>query len=150
MRFLKTKKLKNKRPVFGFLCDENLSGYVKMVATSLGTTISSLAEHSMQMGLVQITPLLNDPEAKDALMEHLIRDHALTPNLKKRNSNYDNWFVSKLQDTVIERVIKTRSENPDIQAIAKQTAIILGLGGKSRAEIISTLELIESESRKKS
>ncbi len=149
MRFLK-RKLKNKRPVFGFLCDENLSQYAKMVANSLGTTISALAEHAMQLGLVQITPLLNDPETKEALREHLIHDHALTPNLKKRNSNYDNWFVSKLQDTVIDRLIKTRSENPDVQAIAKQTAIILDLGGTTPDEIISTLAHIESELRKKS
>ncbi len=148
MRLLR-RKLKNKRPVFGFLCDQNLSQYAKMVANSLGTTISSLAEHAMQMGLVQITPLLNDPEAKEALREHLIQDHALTPNLKKRNSNYDNWFVSKLQESVIERHVKAITESPNIEAIAKHTAVILGLGGKSQADIISTLEHIESEFRKR-
>ncbi len=150
MRFLKTKKLKNKRPVFGFLCDESLSQYAKMVANGLGTTISAFTEHALQMGLVQITPLLSDPEAKDALREHLIQDHALTPNLKKRNSNYDQWFVSQIQETVIDRLIKTRSEHPDIQAIAKQTAIILDLGGTTPDEIIKTLEHIEKEFRKKS
>ncbi|MCP4612801.1 MAG: hypothetical protein GY845_29250 [Planctomycetes bacterium] len=149
MRFLR-RKLKNNRPVFGFLCDANLSQYAKMVANGLGTTISSLAEHAMQLGLVQITPLLNDPAAKESLREHLIQDHALPPNLKKRNSEYDNWVVSQLQDTVIDRLIKTRSENPDIQAIAKQTAIILDLGGKNPADIISTLEHIEKELRKRS
>ena len=147
---LPKRKLKNKRRVFGFLCDENLSQYATMVANGLGTTISSLAEHAMQMGLVQITPLLNDPEAKDALREHLIQDHALTPNLKKRNSDYDQWFVSKLQESVIDRHIKAITESPNIEAIAKYTAVILELGGKSQTEIISTLEHIEQEFRKKS
>ncbi len=148
MRLLK-RKLKNKRPVFGFLCDDGLSGYAKMIANALGTTISSLAEHSMQMGLVQIAPLLTDPEAKENLRNHLVQDHALTPNLKKGNSDYDNWFVSKLQESVLDRHIKAITESPNIQEIAKQTAIILELGGTSQAEIISTLAHIESEFRKK-
>ncbi len=149
MRLLR-RKHKNKRPVFGFLCDENLSGYAKQVAASLGTTISSLAEHAMQLGLIQITPLLKDPEAKESLREHLIHDHALTPNLKKRNSDYDNWFLSKLEESVIDHHIKAVTESPNIQEIAKQMAIILELGGKSRAEIITTLAHIEKEFRKQS
>ncbi len=149
MRLLRRKQ-KNKRPVFGFLCDENLSGYAKQVAASLGTTISSLAEHAMQLGLVQITPLLKDPEAKEALRQHLIDDHALTPNLKKRNSNYDQWVVSQLQETVVDRLFKARSEHPDVQVIAKQMAVILDLGGISPDEIIKTLAHIESELRKQS
>ncbi|MCP4609770.1 MAG: hypothetical protein GY845_13770 [Planctomycetes bacterium] len=150
MRFLKTKKLKNNRPVFGFLCDDGLSGYAKAVANALGTTISALAEHAMQLGLVQIGPLLNDPEAKEALREHLIHDHALTPNLKKGNSDYDNWFLSQLKEGVLDRHIKARTKDPDIQAIAKQMVVIFELGGKSPTEISATLTRIEKEFRKKS
>lgn len=109
-----------------------------------------MAEHAIQLGLVQITPLLNDPAAKDALREHLIHDHALTPNLKKRKNDYDEWFISKLKETVIDRHINARTKDPDIDAIAKQTAVILELGGTSPAEISTTLEYIEMELRKRS
>ncbi len=149
MRFLKRKQ-KNKRPVWGFLCDKNLSEYAKAVANALGTTISALAEHAMQLGLVQIGPLLNDPEAKDALREHLIHDHALTPNLKKGNSDYDNSFLSKLKEGVLDRHIKARTGDPDIEEVAKRMVVIFELGGKSPAEISSTLTRIEKEFRKKS
>ena len=66
----------------GFLCDQNLTLGVKLLAADLGTPIYPVVEHLLQLGAAQILPALQREELKKQLQEHL-----LVPSLGEKNQN---------------------------------------------------------------
>ena len=112
------KKRKNRR-VFGFMCDEGLANGVKLTAKALGVPIFTLSEHALQIGMVQITPLLGDEEQRERLEHHLLVDHSLPPNLTRPVTSYDQEFLSAKKQDVIKNLIEEKKEDADVTDASK-------------------------------
>jgi len=113
MRLFK-KKARN-RKVFGFLCDQGVAQYARLMAKAMGFPIYVLTEHALQIGFAEITPLLNDEKAREKLEYHLRADHLLPPNLGKPVTDYDKRFLSDRKKDVIKQLIEAEMTSEDVQ-----------------------------------
>ena len=74
------------RRQFNFPCDADLRVKVKGLASALGCPIYVLAEHVMELGLLELDVTLRDETLKERLQRHLIQEHLLVTALPPEHS----------------------------------------------------------------
>lgn len=108
------KKTRN-RKVFGFQCDQNLAQGARLMARAMGFPIYVVVEHALQIGLAEITTLLNNEKAREDLENHLQIDHLLPRNINKPATNYDEQFLAAKKQDVIRNLIEEKKEDVDVE-----------------------------------
>lgn len=89
MRFLRRykKRLERKfspqigRRGFNFQCDVGLRVLLEVMARRLECPIYVLAEHLLEVGLLEVVALLEDEALMERLQRHLVRHHLLVTDL---------------------------------------------------------------------
>ena len=118
MLFKKKNTRKDKRKVYGFLCDPGISNGVTAAAGELGLPDYAIGEHSLDLGIRQVMTDLRDDETKMDLEEHLIENHFLKAFLNVDN-RYDNetairvhkwqlrrWEFDRVAHRLVEMAVK--------------------------------------------
>jgi hypothetical protein len=88
---------KFKKPVFGFRCSPKISLAAKKLAKELHMDLYIVAEHAMQLGLVDIAAAAKDPEELEMLRAHLNKEHVLE-HLVESVSAYDAEAAEYIRD----------------------------------------------------
>jgi hypothetical protein len=99
------KKILGKDPgrrTFGFPCSPNLQASMKSLADQMHVPLYALAEHSLQLGAIQIEAAMNDPEERELLRRHLMEVHVEMRTIEKV-SNYDEEASETLSRERIRR-----------------------------------------------
>jgi len=77
-----------KKPVFGFRCSPRIHMAAKMLAKELNVDLYVVAEHAIQLGLMDITTAAKDPGELEMLRVHLNKEHVIE-HLVESVSAYD-------------------------------------------------------------
>jgi len=77
-----------KKPVFGFRCSPNIHMAAKKLAKELHMDLCVVAEHAMQLGLMDIAAAAKDPGELEMLRAHLNKEHVIE-HLVESVSAYD-------------------------------------------------------------
>ncbi len=139
MLFKKKNTRKDKRKVYGFLCDPGISNGVTAAAGKLGLPDYAIGEHSLDLGLRQVMSDLQDEETKLDLEEHLIENHFLKAFLHVDN-RYDN-------ETAI-RIRKWQLRRWEFDKVAHRLVGMVVKEGIPPELIIKTVSLLIKEARK--
>ena len=81
-RLIKQFGNKVQRKQFNFYCDGDIIVTLKALGSELGSPIYPLAEHCLQLGILEVLELTQDRALRDELCRHLVQDHLLTPVTK--------------------------------------------------------------------
>lgn len=139
MLFKKKNTRKDKRKVYGFLCDPGISNGVTATAGELGLPDYAVGEHALDLGLRQVVSDLQDEETKKDLEEHLIENHFLKAFLHVDN-RYDN-------ETAI-RIRKWQLRQWEFDRVAHKLVNMVAREGIPPELIIKTVGLLIKEARK--
>jgi hypothetical protein len=71
------------RKVFGFQCDPEIPAFLKLQADQLHVPEFAIAEHALQLGMLQIVAANNDPAERELLRLHLTEVHVGTRTIEK-------------------------------------------------------------------
>jgi len=77
-----------KKPVFGFKCSPKIHMGAKALAKELHVDLLVVAEHAMQLGLMDIAAAAKDPGELEMLRVHLTKEHVIE-HLVESVSAYD-------------------------------------------------------------
>jgi len=77
-----------KKPFFGFRCSPKIHLSAKMLAKELHMDLYVIAEHAMQLGLMDIAAAAKDSEELEMLRVHLNKEHVIE-HLVESVSAYD-------------------------------------------------------------
>ena len=69
--------LTNRRQ-FNVIIDHDITEMVKRLAVHLAVKQSTVAEHALQVGCIAMENVIDDPERREKLRQHLIEDHQLS------------------------------------------------------------------------
>jgi len=114
-----SKELQRKQ--FNFYCDWSIIVTLKAFAGKLEVPIYTLAEHCLQLGILEVIDLMEDEALKDQLCRHLVRDHLLTPVTKPQSEPISRRLI-RLRNVMNILSLFEFIKNPEEQAEA-----ILGL-----------------------
>ena len=81
-------KPKPRKPLFAFWCSPSIHMAAKMLAKEVHEDMYIVAEHAMQLGLMDIAAAAKDPEELGILRAHLHQEHAMD-HLVESVSAYD-------------------------------------------------------------
>jgi hypothetical protein len=76
------------RKVFGFQCSPKIWASMKELATKLNVPMFALLEHALQLGAIEITEAIVNPEEREILRTHIVDVHA-GQRLVEKVANYD-------------------------------------------------------------
>ncbi|MCJ7635065.1 hypothetical protein MUP77_22080 [Candidatus Bathyarchaeota archaeon] len=76
------------RRLFGFRCSPAIKMTAKVLAKKLHVDLYELAEHSIQLGLMDVAAVMKDPKETEMLREHLNEEHVIN-HLVESVSRYD-------------------------------------------------------------
>jgi hypothetical protein len=110
-----------KRQQFNFYCDWAIIATLKAFARKFEVPVYVLAEHCLQLGILEIIDLYNDEALKDQLCRHLVRDHLLTPVTKPQSEPISRRLI-RLRNVMNLLSLLEIKNTPEEQA-----EIILGL-----------------------
>jgi hypothetical protein len=82
------KPTKSSRRIFGFKCSPDIHMSAKLLAKKLHFDLYVIAEHAIQLGLMDIAAAMKDPEELEMLREHLNEEHVIE-HLVESVSKYD-------------------------------------------------------------
>lgn len=77
------KRRKNRRKVYGFLCDPVLPILIKVQSKELDVRNFCVAEHALELGIYAIDKALRDEESRKRLRAHLVTRHQVVPSLNR-------------------------------------------------------------------
>ena len=86
-----------RRQQFNFQCDECLIDTLRGLAAHLEVPIYPLTEHTLQLGLLEITTVIQDDTLRERLCRHLLKAHLLVPSIQPES------------DLVTDRVLRLRN-----------------------------------------
>jgi len=72
-----------KRKQFNLTMAEDIIVGVKFIATIMGVPMYVACEHILQVGSYYILEVINDPESRESLKDHLVQVHLLGDELKE-------------------------------------------------------------------
>lgn len=75
------KKAEIDRVQLNFTCDVGLVARLKLLAKYLDTPIYPLAEHILELGMIEIAAILEDTALTELLQRHLLQEHLLVRQL---------------------------------------------------------------------
>lgn len=81
-------RTERKKSMFAFLCSPSIHMDAKTLAKQLHTELYIVAEHAMQLGLMDIAEAMKDPEELEILRAHLHTEHVID-HLVESVSQYD-------------------------------------------------------------
>jgi len=76
----KRRPREDKRQTFGFMCAPRITYVVKSLAQRCGVPYYCMAEHMLEIAISHINFVLNSPEGREQVVEHLQQHHLLVPN----------------------------------------------------------------------
>lgn len=100
--FKKQKGEEGVRRVFGFPCDSRIAQDIKSLSKELALPIYPTAEHALGLGTLQIVADLQDEDSKEALHNHLVEQHFLSP-LFNADNDYDRDTTIKMRRRQLKR-----------------------------------------------
>jgi len=100
--FKKQKGEEGVRRVFGFPCDSRIAQDIKSLSKELALPIYPTAEHALGLGTLQIVADLQDEDSKEALHNHLVEEHFLSP-LFNVDNDYDRDTTIKMRRRQLKR-----------------------------------------------
>ena len=86
-----------KKPVFGFRCSPKIHMTAKTLAKELHVDLYVIAEHAMELGLMDIAAAAKDPEELEMLRLHLNKEHVIE-HLVESVSAYDAEAAGYIRD----------------------------------------------------
>jgi len=72
-----------KRKQYNLTMSEEIISNIKLIAAILEVPQYVVCEHVLQMGMYQLSYVLNNPEKRQKLIDHLIQVHLLGDELKE-------------------------------------------------------------------
>jgi hypothetical protein len=103
------------RPTFGFKCSSLIQASIKKLAGDINAPIFSLSEHALELGMIQISEAIKDPEEREALHQHLTDVHVTDRTIEKI-ARYDK---EASEDLTTERLRRHRIDNAMRQLVVK-------------------------------
>ena len=91
------KELENKKPTFGFRCSPAIHMAAKKLAKELHFDLYVIAEHAMQLGLMDVAAAAKDPEKLETLRAHLNKEHVVE-HLVESVSEYDGEAAEYIRE----------------------------------------------------
>ena len=94
-----------KRPghrIFGFQCSPDIQAGAKALAKEMNVDLYVVAEHAIQLGLINISAAIKDPAERETLRVHLHNEHAMK-HLIESVSVYDNEAAEYIRAIEIRR-----------------------------------------------
>jgi hypothetical protein len=85
------------RKLFGFRCSPAIHMTAKVLAKKLHQDLRVVAEHSIQLGLMDVAAAMQDPEELEMLREHLNKEHVIN-HLVESVSRYDVEAAEYIRD----------------------------------------------------
>ncbi len=93
------------RRLFGFRCSPALHMTAKVMAKELHVDLCIIAEHALQLGLMDVATAMKDPEELEMLREHLNKEHVIN-HLVESVSKYDAEAARYIRDGQARRYHK--------------------------------------------
>ena len=103
------------RPTFGFKCSSSIQASIKKLAGDIHAPIFSLAEHALELGMIQIKEALTDPEEREALRDHLMDIHVTDRTIEK----IDRYDKQAGDDLEVERLRRHKIDSAMRQLVVK-------------------------------
>ena len=95
------------RPTFAFNCSSWIHASVNKIAGDIHAPIFSVAEHALDLGMIQIGEAMKDPEEREALRDHLMDVHVTDRTIEKI-ARYDKEAA---EDLTTERLRRHRIDS---------------------------------------
>jgi len=118
------------RRLFGFRCSPAIHMTAKILAKKLHVDLCVIAEHSIQLGLMDIAAAMQDPEELEMLREHLNEEHVIN-HLVESVSRYDVESAEYIREGQARRYHKEQAVRDLVELWARY-----GLDPRLMKEII--------------
>jgi len=93
------------RRLFGFRCSPAIKMTAKVLAKKLHVDLCVIAEHALQLGLMDVAAAMQDPGETEMLREHLNEEHIIK-HLVESVSKYDAEAAGYIRDGQVRRYHK--------------------------------------------
>lgn len=118
------------RKLLAFRCSPAIQITAKVLAQKLHVDLYIVAEHALQLGLIDIASVMKDPEETELLREHLNEEHVIT-HLVESVSKYDAEAGGYIRDGQARKYHKEKAVRDLIELWARY-----GLDPRLMKEII--------------